>query len=794
MPFAPDRWTQISVGDNAIYLFPQGPDWFVPNPAGQAAIARAAAGCAGSVDDALFLARLPEAVATPYAGRHKALTLSRLGELWLHVTDRCNLACRHCLFCSGPAAGAALPTEVALARIAEAAALGCRVFALTGGEPFCHPGIGDIVAAALAVPGSHVAILTNGTGFSDQAALVASWPRDRVHFQASCDGLAPRHDALRGAGAFARLLDDLARARAMGFGVTLSACPTRDNVADLPALADLAGDVGAAGLHFMWHFAAGRGRDDHRPDDDALFAAVTEAARRAEAAGVAIDNLTALAGQVFSPAGTRHDGATSGWESVAVGPDGRLYPSPALIGEAAVATPVGPGGLAAAWRDSPVLAGLRRATCADSDDPWRFVLGGPDPDHAWRHDGRFDGEDPYLPLRRRLAAWMIAREAAGVPDGRPDRPGLRLKMGETHESCHAHGEVALAHANCLLSMAGTTSLGHIKDFYTEAAAVEKGDIVNPVRYPLELVDHIPEFFRVRGYGCGSPVADAALVPGETVMDLGCGAGVECLIAARQVGPDGRAIGVDMLPAMLGRAARAAAATADVLGYANAVFVQGYLEALPVADGSVHCIVSNCVLNLSTKKRRLYAEILRVLAPGGRLVFSDVATETPAPAVIRNDPTLRGECISGTLTQTDLVAILEEAGFAAVRILRRFPYRVVGGHDFYSVTVEAKKPLAAPIRRRVLYRGPFRAVALASGELLPAGEVREVVLHEDDPAGAFLLVLDERGNIANPDFDAGGSSCCCGPAPSDAVAALLQKTVEQPELIPLNIAPPARDNS
>ena len=123
MPFEPDRWTHISVGDDAIYLFPQGPDWFVPNAAGQAAIERAASGRAGSVDDALFLARLPEAAAAPYAGRHQALTLSRLGELWLHVTDRCNLACRHCLFCSGPAAGVELQTDVALARLAEAAGL-----------------------------------------------------------------------------------------------------------------------------------------------------------------------------------------------------------------------------------------------------------------------------------------------------------------------------------------------------------------------------------------------------------------------------------------------------------------------------------------------------------------------------------------------------------------------------------------------------------------------------------------------------------------------------------------------
>jgi ubiquinone/menaquinone biosynthesis C-methylase UbiE len=309
-----------------------------------------------------------------------------------------------------------------------------------------------------------------------------------------------------------------------------------------------------------------------------------------------------------------------------------------------------------------------------------------------------------------------------------------------------------------------------------------------VRYPLELVDHIPEFYRVRGYGCGSPVADAGLKPGETVMDLGCGAGVECLIAARQVGPGGRAIGVDMLPAMLARAARTGAATAEVLGYANAVFLQGYLEALPVAEGSVDCIVSNCVLNLSTRKRRLYAEILRVLAPGGRIVFSDVATESPAPAAICNDPGLRGECISGTLTQTDLVAILEESGFVAVRLLRRFPYRVVGGHDFYSVTVEAKKPLPEPVRRRVLYRGPFRAVVTASGEVLRAGEVREIALHEEDLAGTSLLVLDTRGHIANPDFDAGGTSCCCGPAPDSALAALVRKQPDVGELTPFNLAP------
>jgi len=787
MAFDPRDWTRVSHDDTPIYLRPDAPDWFVPNAAGDAAIADALAGRPLPCQQALFLDRLPETPPTPYPGRGRCLGLDALKELWLHVTDRCNLACRHCLFCSGPAAQRELPTPTALARLAEARALGCRLFALTGGEPFLHPGFAAIIDAILDDPAAHAVVLTNGVGFAAGGDELARWPRHRLHFQVSCDGLAPRHDALRGAGAFGRLMADCAAARRLGYALTLSFCPTRANIADLPAVVDMAAGLGAAGVHLMWHFPAGRGRDDDRPDDDALFAAVTAAARLAEARGVAIDNLTALRSQVFAPVGTRHDGTSAGYESVAVGPDDRLYPSPALIGVDALATPLDDG-LETAWRESPVLGRLRAATCAASPSPWRFLLGGGDPDHSYRHAGTFTGDDPYLPLRARLAAWTIAREAEAVAPA-TDRPALRLKMGETHESCHAHGDVALAHTNCLLAVAGEGSLSQIKAFYTEAAAVEKGDIVNPVRYPPEMVGHIPEFYRVRGYGCGSPIADAGLSPGETVVDLGCGAGVECLIAARRVGEQGRAIGIDMLPAMLARATAAAKATAANLGYANTLFFQGYLEALPLADRTADCVVSNCVLNLSTQKRRLYAEIHRVLKPGGRIVFSDVATETPAGAAICNDPTLRGECISGTLTQKDLFAILEESGFTAIRILRRFPYRVVRGHRFYSVTVEARRPLPAAPRRKVLYRGPFRAVLTAGGELLRAGEVREIELHEEDLAGNALLLLDEAGNIANPDFDPGGSSCCCGPAAAPAVADLLGRLSDGAGLTPLNAAPP-----
>ncbi len=793
MPFSPDAWIRVRHEDTPIYLCPEAPDWFVPNAAGDAAIAAAARGGAPGCRERLFLARLPEAAPAPYAGRRDALPLTQLAELWLHVTDRCNLACRHCLFCSGPAAARELPTGVALSRMAEARALGCRVFALTGGEPFLHPGFSALLDFALADPAAHMVVLTNGTGFSPLREDLARRPRERLHFQVSCDGLAARHDALRGEGAFSRLADDVRLARDLGFPVTLSFCPTRDNLADLPDVASFAAACGASGLHLMWHFAVGRGREEDTPDTDALYAAVAEAWDRADALGLSIDNIEALRAQVFAPVGTRHDGTTAGYESVAVGPDDKLYPSPALIGVETLATPLpAAGGLEAAWKESPVLDALRRASSAASASPWKYVLGGGDPDHSYRHAGAFTGRDPYQPLLERLAARLIAREARAVPPALPgDQPALLLKMGETHVSCHAHGEVALAHTNCLLSLAGEGSLAQIKAFYTEAAAGEKGDIVNPVHYPAEMVEHIPERFRVRGYGCGSPIADADLREGETMVDLGCGAGVECLIAARRVGPTGRVIGLDMLPPMLSRARAAARATAAVLGYANTAFFQGYLEAMPLGDATADCVTSNCVLNLSTRKRRLYAEIFRILKPGGRIVFSDVATETPASAAICNDPGLRGECISGTLTQKDLVAILEEAGFTDIRFLRRFPYRVVRGHQFYSVTMEARRPPVAARRCKVFYRGPLRAVITASGEMLRAGEVKEIDVWEADLAGENLFVLGADGDIANPAFDVGAGSCCCGtPAKPDAgIVALLEKQAAHEGLTPFNLAPP-----
>ena len=201
----------------------------------------------------------------------------------------------------------------------------------------------------------------------------------------------------------------------------------------------------------------------------------------------------------------------------------------------------------------------------------------------------------------------------------------------------------------------------VKAFYADAVGDTNEDILNPVCYEETLIRHIPAEFRFRGYGCGSPVLDADIRPGETVVDLGCGGGVECFIAARMVGPKGKAIGVDMLDPMLALARKGAEGVRRNLGYDNLLFKKGYLEELPLAQDSVDAILSNCVMNLSTHKRRAFSGIYDALKPGGRLVISDVVCDREPDGAIRNDATLQGECIGGALTQKDLVGLLEESG-------------------------------------------------------------------------------------------------------------------------------------
>jgi SAM-dependent methyltransferase len=166
-----------------------------------------------------------------------------------------------------------------------------------------------------------------------------------------------------------------------------------------------------------------------------------------------------------------------------------------------------------------------------------------------------------------------------------------------------------------------------------------------------------------GLGCGNPLAIAGIRPGETVLDLGSGAGFDALLAARQLAGTGRVIGVDMTPAMIAKARR----NATKAGFTNVEFRLGEIEALPVPDGSVDLIISNCVINLSPEKPRVFAEAFRVLKSGGRLAISDVVATKPLPDDIRAQLPLIGACIGGAVLADELRAMLAAAGFTRVDI-------------------------------------------------------------------------------------------------------------------------------
>ena len=213
-------------------------------------------------------------------------------------------------------------------------------------------------------------------------------------------------------------------------------------------------------------------------------------------------------------------------------------------------------------------------------------------------------------------------------------------------------------------------------------------------YPQELIGEVPGEVANFSLGCGNPITAAALQPGETVLDLGSGGGLDCFLSARQVGEAGHVIGVDMTPEMLERAR----ASAVRMGVKNVEFREGYLESLPVEANSVDVVISNCVINLSPDKPQVFREIFRTLKPGGRLAVSDTVTNGPLPESVKKDMQAWGACVAGALDVNEYVSGLVAAGFSDVTVkpkdgsgneLKSLPVEQV-----FSAIVTATKPAQA----------------------------------------------------------------------------------------------------
>jgi SAM-dependent methyltransferase len=277
-----------------------------------------------------------------------------------------------------------------------------------------------------------------------------------------------------------------------------------------------------------------------------------------------------------------------------------------------------------------------------------------------------------------------------------------------------------------------------------AKAVTNGEqLCCPTGYNHEdLGNFIPEPVLKVSYGCGTPVGLSTIQPGEVVLDIGSGGGIDCFEASRKVGPHGRVIGIDMTDEMLALARTHAPTVARNLGYPkpNVDFRKGFADAMPVANDQVDLIISNCVINLAPDKGRVFQEMFRVLRPGGRFTISDIVADQPIPNYLVYDKAKWGDCLSGALTIKDYWGGLRDVGFRGLHQVNAIPWRVIDGIHFISVTLTGYK-LASPSSSSTpspvfaTLTGPFSQVVDELGTPFYRGKPQQV---DERTASLFAL--------------------------------------------------------
>lgn len=225
------------------------------------------------------------------------------------------------------------------------------------------------------------------------------------------------------------------------------------------------------------------------------------------------------------------------------------------------------------------------------------------------------------------------------------------------------------------------------------------EISKRIGYTEKDLQAIPEGANL-GLGCGNPVALASLQEGDVVLDLGAGAGFDCFLAANQVGEKGRVIGVDMTPEMLEKARE----NAQRGGYKNTEFRLGEIENLPVADNHVDVVISNCVINLSPDKRRVFQEAFRVLKPGGRLMVSDIVLLKELPPEIKNSVAAYVSCVAGASTKGEYLDAIQEAGFQEIKVLEETSFPIAWMEDDPLIKKVSEKLELSPEKTKELSQG------------------------------------------------------------------------------------------
>jgi MoaA/NifB/PqqE/SkfB family radical SAM enzyme/SAM-dependent methyltransferase len=665
----------------------------------------------------------------------------------------------------------------------RAVELGLERLYITGGEPFVRRDIFALLRHATEARGLEVIVLSNATVFEGRVRTeLGALDRGRVRFQVSVDGATPEtNDPVRGPGTFAKALEGARLLADLGYDVALTTVTTKRNLPELPELPGLAKAIGARSHHLMWTHKRGRAAaslNGFFPEIPELVAAVGRTADAAERMGVALDNLEAVKRRVNGVPGVKYDFGNGGWDSLCVNFDGKVYPTAALANEPRLLCgDATQRDLAEIIDRSPVVQELRAATVARKpavqEDPFRFLTGGGDWEHAWSFsEGDPLAPDPYYPIQLELVRRVmttLGKEKRARANRRSgyEAPLVLHAMGEgaiacgTADGALAEQPVLTLHSNCVLSFDVDQPRAKVRAYYAEAAEQPKADLCCPTKYDAAAVAHIPQDVLDRFYGCGSPMLSASIQLGETVVDLGSGAGIDVFIAAKLVGPTGKAIGVDMTPAMLAVANENRPKVAAALGYDVVEFREGYLEQIPVESRTVDLITSNCVVNLSPDKPRVFEETWRVLKNHGRIVVSDIVSETEVPPHLKVNPELWGECLVGALTEEQFLARLERAGFYGLTVLQKSYWKDVEGYPFFSITVQGFKyeKTAGCVYQghRAVYLGPGKAFVDEEGHLFPRNEPYEVCT--DTVAKLARPPYQAMFAILEPGEARAGYACC-----------------------------------